>query len=91
MNTGIAKRRWPVEVFFRDTKQHLGMGKMAYRTWSSFIGHVALRALVYFVLAKARHQWRWPRKLKSIGAIKRRFREVFETILQENLAGRQTI
>ena len=86
----IAKRRWPVEVFFRDTKQHLGLGHLAYRRWSSFIGHIALRSLVYFVLVQARRFWRWPRKRKTLGAIKRGFQAAFESILQESLASEST-
>jgi hypothetical protein len=76
----IAARRWPVEVFFRESKQHLGMGHLPYRKWSSMRGHVAVRALLYFIFYKIRRKLRFPKKQKTVGALKHRFKDVFMEI-----------
>ena len=51
----IAKRRCPIEVFFRESKQHLGMGHLPFRKWSSLRGHIISRTVLYFLLYCA-----WP-------------------------------
>ncbi len=78
----LAKRRWPIEVFFRESKQQLGMGHLPYRKWASMRGHVAIRGLLYFLLCKVRSRLRWPKSQKTVGALKRRFRHVFTEIFQ---------
>jgi hypothetical protein len=42
--------RWVVEVFFRDTKQYLGLAKCEARTPEAVISHVALVCLAYTFL-----------------------------------------
>lgn len=69
----IAKRRWPIEVFFRESKQKLGLGHLPFRKWSSLRGHVAVRGLLYFLLAKVRRRLRWKQRDKTIGALLRRY------------------
>lgn len=78
----IAKRRWPIEVFFRESKQQLGLGHLPYRKWASMRGHVAIRGLLYFLLSKVRRRLRWPKRQKTIGAFFRRYRETLEAIFQ---------
>jgi hypothetical protein len=78
----VAARRWPIEVFFRESKQKLGLGHLPYRKWSSLRGHVAVRGLLYFLLCKVRWKLRFKRRLKTVGALKRRFRNVFLSMFQ---------
>ena len=78
----IAKRRWPIEVFFRDCKQHLGMGHLPFRKWSALRGHIICRAVLYFLLAKVRHRIRWKKRDKTIGALKRQWREILSSIFR---------
>ncbi len=86
----IAKRRWPIEVFFRESKQKLGLSHLPFRKWSSLRGHVAIRGLLYFLLAKVRRKLRWPKRLKTIGALKRRFGPTFLAIFQSLFRQNQT-
>ncbi len=76
----ISARRWPVEVFFRESKQQFSLGHLSYRKWSSLRGHVAIRGLLYFIFALVRRKLKWKRSKKTIGALKRRFREAFMTL-----------
>jgi hypothetical protein len=78
----LSKRRWPIEVFFRESKQHLSLGHLPFRKWSAFIGHIACRGLVYFLLAKVRRHLRWRKQDKTIGALKRRFMETLVAIFR---------
>ena len=78
----IAARRWPIEVFFREGKQKLGLGHLPYRKWSSLRGHVAVRGLLYWMLCQVRSKLRFKRRLTTIGALKRRFRVVFFSLFQ---------
>jgi hypothetical protein len=78
----IAKRRWPIEVFFRESKQQLGLSKLSFRRWSSLRGHVAIGGLLYFLFAKVRRKLRWPKREKTIGALKRRFGGALAAIFQ---------
>jgi hypothetical protein len=48
----IAARRWPIEVFFREAKQHLGLNHLPYRKWPSLRGHIAVRGLLYFLFRR---------------------------------------
>ena len=79
----IAARRWPIEVFFREGKQKLGLGHLPYRKWSSLRGHVAVRGLLYFLLCQVRRKLRFKKRLNTIGALKRRFRKIFFSIFQQ--------
>jgi hypothetical protein len=78
----IAKRRWPIEVFFRESKQQLSLGHLPYRKWSALRGHVAVRGLLYFLLCNVRRRLRWPKREKTIGALKRRFGDTFKAIFR---------
>ena len=81
----IAARRWPIEVFCREAKQHLGLGHLPYRKWSSLRGHIAVRGLLYWLLCKVRRKLRWKKGQKTVGALKRRFGDAFLAILRSLL------
>ena len=81
----IAKRRWAIEVFFRESKQHLGMGHLPFRKWSSLRGHIISRAVLYFLLAKVRHRIRWKKRAKTIAALKQQWGEVLSSIFRSLL------
>lgn len=44
------RRRWTIEVFFRDGKQYLGLGRCEARTAAEIIAHVVLVCVGYTVL-----------------------------------------
>lgn len=78
----IAARRWPIEVFFREGKQQLGLGHLPYRKWPSMRGHVAVRGLLYWLLCRVRRFLRWKRCQRTVGALKRRFGDALWAIFQ---------
>ena len=81
----IAKRRWAIEVFFRESKQHLGMGHLLFRKWSFPRGHIISRAVLYFLLAKVRHRIRWKKRAKTIDALKQQWEEILSSIFRSLL------
>lgn len=44
------RRRWLIEVFFRDCKQYLGLGRCEARLAEEIIGHIALVCVAYTIL-----------------------------------------
>ena len=44
------KRRWDIEVFYRDCKQHLGMGEYQVRKLDAVVRHLHLVLLAYTIL-----------------------------------------
>lgn len=44
------RKRWAIEVFFRDAKQHLGLTKCQARTPQAIINHIFLVCLAYMIL-----------------------------------------
>ena len=44
------RRRWMIEVFFRDCKQYLGLGRCEMRLSEEIIGHFALVCVAYTIL-----------------------------------------
>ncbi len=44
------RRRWMIEVFFRDCKQYLGLGRCEARLSEEIIGHLALVCVAYTIL-----------------------------------------
>jgi len=78
----IAKRRWPIEVFFRESKQQIGMGHLPFRKWSALRGHIICRGVLYFLLAKIRHRLRWKKRDKTMGALKRRWGKTLASIFR---------
>jgi hypothetical protein len=55
--------RWPVEVFHRDGKQHLGLGHFHMRSFQGISGHVAHVYLLYVLLTVMRLRNPWLTKL----------------------------
>jgi hypothetical protein len=48
------KKRWAIEVFYRDCKQHLGMGEYQVRRLDAVVIHLHLVVLAYTLLKNAR-------------------------------------
>lgn len=44
------RRRWTIEVFFRDCKQYLGLGRSEVRNADEIISHIVLVCIAYTVL-----------------------------------------
>ena len=44
------RRRWMIEVFFRDCKQYLGLSRCEARLSEEIIGHIALVCVAYVIL-----------------------------------------
>lgn len=44
------KLRWPIEVFFKDCKQRLGVKRFGFQSRAKIYGHFVLRALTYHLL-----------------------------------------
>jgi hypothetical protein len=51
---GIYKKRHCIEVFYRDCKQHLGLGEYQMRSMSGIVRHLSLVFLAYSLLENAR-------------------------------------
>lgn len=47
----IYKIRWSIEVFFKEMKQYLGLGKCQSRDFDAHIAHVTLGVITYMALA----------------------------------------
>ena len=62
------RRRWAVEVFFRDAKQHLGLGGCEARRPELIISHVVLVCVAYTLLQLLKPSSAVPRP--SVCAIK---------------------
>jgi hypothetical protein len=82
------KKRWSIEVFHRDCKQHLGMGEYQVRGLDAVVIHLHLVFLAYTLLKNA---WCNPflnhllNGIKAIGSIcKRLKRWVFEQFTKES-------
>jgi len=82
------KKRWRIEVFHRDCKQHLGMGEYQVRKLDAVVIHLHLVFLAYTLLKNA---WRNPflnhllDGIKAIGSIcKRLKRWVFDRFTKKS-------
>jgi SRSO17 transposase len=51
---GVYKKRHCIEVFYRDCKQHLGLGEYQMRSMSGIVRHLSLVFLAYSLLENAR-------------------------------------
>lgn len=49
----IAGLRWPIEICFKEGKQHLGMGDYEVRTWTGWHHHMTLCILAHHFLVRA--------------------------------------
>jgi len=48
------KKRWPIEVFYRDCKQHLGLGEYEVRKLDAVVIHLHLVFFLYTLLKNAK-------------------------------------
>jgi len=55
--------RWPIEVFHRDDKQYLGLGRFQMQSFQGICGHVAHVYLLHVLLTVMRLQNPWLTKL----------------------------
>ena len=81
---GYYKRRWDIEVFYRDCKQHLGMGDYQVRGLGSVVIHLQFVFLAYHLLKNRRSPGisRILKGIRAIGEICLRLKRwMFEKIL----------
>jgi len=68
------KKRWKVEEFHREAKQHLGLENIRMRNWQKLQNHVGFVCLSYALLSILRQEWKG-----SIGNVKHIiFNEVYQ-------------
>lgn len=51
------KKRWKVEEFHREAKQHLGLENIRMRSWQKLQNHVGFVCLSYALLSMLRQEW----------------------------------
>lgn len=71
----LIQKRWKVEVFFRESKQHLGLAKCFFHDFQTVLIYCRLRALTYLILMLYRQKLRLPSRKKTIGKIKQRLHQ----------------
>ena len=80
----IYTKRWSIEVFFKETKQHLGLGKDQSRDFDAQIASFTCVFLVYIMVSLRRRF----NAYESMGALFRKIEsEILETTLTERLWG----
>jgi hypothetical protein len=77
----IYAARWTIEVFFRETKQHLQLGRCQSRDFDAQIAHVTTTYILYTFLA----YFRRVNDYESLGAL---FEEIKDEMVEKNLAER---
>ena len=89
------KKRWVIEVFYRDCKQHLGMGEYQVRRLDAVVIHLHLVVLAYTLLKNA---WCNPslntllNGVRAIGSVCRRLKRwVFNQLLGKLKGQRNTL
>jgi len=73
--------RWTIEVFFRETKQHLQLGKCKSRDFDAQIAHVTTTYILYVFLS----YFRRINDYESLGGL---FEEIKDEMVEKNLAQR---
>lgn len=71
----LIQKRWKVEVFFRESKQHLGLAKCFFHDFQTVLLYCRLRALTYLILMLYRQKLRLPSRKKTIGKLKQRLQQ----------------
>ena len=71
----LIQKRWKVEVFFRESKQHLGLTRCFFHDFQTILLHCRLCALTYLILMLYRQKLRLPARKKTIGKIKQRLQQ----------------
>jgi SRSO17 transposase len=79
------KKRWKVEEFHREAKQHLGLENIRMRNWQKLQNHVGFVCLSYALLSILRQEWKG-----SIGNVKHiifdeiyQIHDAYERLLQK--------
>lgn len=71
----LLQRRWTIDVFFRESKQQLGLGLCYFHDVATIQLLGRLRAVTYLILERYRRTRRVPRRQRTIGQLKQRFRD----------------
>ena len=71
----LIQKRWKIEVFFRESKQHLGLAKCFFHDFQTIVLYCRLRALTYLILMLYRRKLCLPARKKTIGKIKQRLHQ----------------
>ena len=71
----LIQKRWKIEVFFRESKQHLGLTRCFFHGFQTILLHCRLRALTYLIMMLYRHKLRLPNRQKTIGKLKQRLHQ----------------
>jgi hypothetical protein len=71
----LIQKRWKIEVFFRESKQHLGLAKCFFHDFQTILLHCRLCALTYLILMLYRRKLRLPARKKTIGKLKQRLQQ----------------
>jgi len=71
----LIQKRWKVEVFFRESKQHLGLAKCFFHDFQTVLLYCRLRALTYLILMLYRRKLCLPSRKKTIGKLKQRLHQ----------------
>lgn len=66
----LIQKRWKIEVFFRESKQHLGLAKCFFHDFQTILLSCRLRALTYLILMLYRRKLCLPGRKKTIGKLK---------------------
>jgi len=73
--------RWTIEVFFKETKQHLKLENCQSRDFDAQIAHVSTCYILYTFLA----YFRWVNDYESLGGL---FKIINDELIEKNLAER---
>lgn len=71
----LIQKRWKVEVFFRESKQHLGLTRCFFHDFQTILLHCRLRALTYLILTLYRRKLCLLSRKKTIGKLKLRLQQ----------------
>ena len=71
----LIQKRWKIEVFFRESKQHLCLAKCFFHSFQTVLLNCRLRALTYLILMLYRRKLCLPSRQKTIGKIKLRIQQ----------------
>jgi len=71
----LIQKRWKIEVFFRESKQHLGLTRCFFHDFRTILLRCRLCALTYLILMLYRRKLRLPGRQKTIGKLKQRLQQ----------------
>ena len=73
--------RWTIEVMFRETKQHLQLGRCQSRDFDAQIAHTTITLILYTFLVYMKRMWSY----ETLGEL---FRSIQQDICEKTLAER---